>query len=115
MRHEESKLQIECVRWFRYNHSKHYHLLFAVPNGGKRSLLTAKILKAEGVLSGVSDLILLKPSKEHHGLCIEMKIKPNKQSVYQKDWQVNVEKEGYKYIVCYSIDDFITQINEYIC
>ena len=32
----------------------------------------------------------------------------------QKIFQQEVEKIGYKYIVCRSVDDFITEINEYI-
>lgn len=34
-------------------------LIFSVPNGGARSAATAGILKATGVMAGVSDLILL--------------------------------------------------------
>jgi hypothetical protein len=36
------------------------HNLFAVPNGGYRTKTTAALMKAEGQLSGVADLILLK-------------------------------------------------------
>jgi len=115
MKHEESKLQIMCVKWFRFNYPKLARLLFAVPNGGKRSLITAKLLKAEGVLSGVADLVLLKPTENYHGLCIEMKIKPNKQTDTQKEWQKDVEDSGFKYIVCYSFEDFEAKIKEYLC
>ena len=115
MKHEESKLQIMCVKWFRFNYPKYARLLFAVPNGGRRSLITAKILKAEGVLSGVADLVLLKPTEKYHGLCIEMKIKPNKQSAFQKDWQKDIEENGFKYVVCYSFEDFEAKIKEYLC
>ena len=63
---EEHHLQCECVRYFnlRYPHLK--GRLFAVPNGGRRDAITGAKLKAEGVVPGVSDLILLK-SNRHYG------------------------------------------------
>ena len=59
MKHIESRLQIACVRWFRMAYPKYKLMLFSVPNGGKRTLMEAIIMKNEGVVSGVSDLILL--------------------------------------------------------
>lgn len=114
MRNEESKIQISCVKWFRYQYPEYASLLFAVPNGGNRNLITAKIMKAEGVLSGVSDLIFLKPNSKFHALCIEMKQGKGKQSQNQKEWQFVVEGHGYKYVVCYSLEEFMNTINEYI-
>lgn len=47
--------------------------MFAVPNGGERNRTVASRLKAEGVKSGVSDVMLLVPRKGWNGLIIEMK------------------------------------------
>ena len=57
MRHLESSLQIHCVRWFRYEHPD--LVIFSIPNGGKRSAITAKIMKAEGQMPGVADLFVM--------------------------------------------------------
>ena len=54
----ESQLQSECVRWFRYQYPEFKNVLFAIPNGGKRNISTAKRLKSEGVVPGVADLFL---------------------------------------------------------
>ena len=59
MRDEEHRLQSACVRWFRYQFPALAHSLFAVPNGGRRDAATGARLKDEGVLAGVSDLVLL--------------------------------------------------------
>lgn len=48
-------------------------LLFAIPNGGRRSPREAARLKAEGVVAGTPDLMLAVARGEHHGLFIEMK------------------------------------------
>ena len=53
-RHIESRLQQQCVAWFRLQHRSLAPLLFAVPNGGARRLREAQIMKAEGVTAGGS-------------------------------------------------------------
>ena len=113
-RDEEHKLQSTCVRWFRTQYPALRESLFAVPNGGMRNKATAARLKAEGVVPGVSDLLLLYPSGKYHALCIEMKTPKGRQSVVQKKWQDTVQKAGCKYTVCRSLDDFITTIREYL-
>lgn len=113
-RHLESQMQINCVRWFRYQFPQYQKLLFSVPNGGRRTATEAKILKAEGVVAGVSDLILLVPAHGFFALCIEMKVKPNKQSDYQKEWQTLVEGYGYQYAVIYTFEEFRDLVNEYL-
>ena len=91
-RHEEHNLQAACVNWFRYQHRTIEKMLIAVGNGGKRDAITGAMLKAEGVLAGVSDLILLIPNKRYHGLLIEMKTKTGRQSEAQKERQQEVKK-----------------------
>lgn len=115
-RHIESRLQIACVRWFRLQYRPLSLMLFAVPNGGARSLVEARIMKAEGVTAGVSDLILLVPRGDYNALCIEMKTqsKNSKQRDMQIEWQRQAEANGSKYVVCRSIEDFITEVNDYM-
>lgn len=114
MHHEESNIQISCVRWFRYQFPHLARLLFAVPNGGARNKVTASILKAEGVVAGVADLILLVPSKEFHGLCIEMKKPKGRQAETQKEWEKEVTSQGYKYIIARGFDDFREEVTKYL-
>lgn len=120
MNQEEHDIQCACVKWFAYAHPELRGLLFAVPNGGARSKATAGRLKAEGVVAGVADLIMMVPRIEEgcrnmwHALCIEMKKKDGYQSQEQKAWQSKVEKFGYKYVVCRSLDEFIDTIVNYL-
>ena len=110
----EHRLQCACVRWFKLAFPKHRHNLFAVPNGGYRTKATASKIKAEGALPGVADLILLLPSDTHHALCIEMKVDKGRQSEAQREWQELIERDGYKYVIVRSIEDFIKVINDYL-
>ena len=113
-RHEESSLQIDCVDWFRRQYPQLALLLIAVPNGGARSAATGRILKAEGVVAGVADLVLFVAHRGCHALCIEMKTAKGRQRDTQRAWQKAVEAQGYKYVICRSFDDFKTQVQSYL-
>lgn len=115
MRHLESKIQSACVTWFGYQYPDLYYNLFAVPNGVATSATQGRILKGEGMKAGVSDLILLVPSGAYHGLCIEFKTtsKSSRQRDTQKAFQSAVERQGYKYIIVRTCEEFISEISKY--
>jgi len=110
--HPESKLQQQCVKWFNTQYPK--HLLFAIPNGGYRSVIEAKIMKGEGVISGVADLFLMFPNSKYNGLFIEMKYGSGKLTENQKEFESKATFYGYEYIVCRTINEFMNTINNYI-
>jgi len=116
MRHIESRQQSAYVRWFRLQYPELSWLLFSVPNGVATSATQARIAKAEGMVAGVSDLILLHPSGDGQdpGLCIECKTEKGRQSDSQKIWQKKVEAVGYKYVVVRSFDDFLHEISQFL-
>lgn len=114
MKTQESDLQIACVQWFRMQYPVYSDVFFAIPNGGKRNVITATILKKEGVLAGVADIFLDVPKKGFHGLRIEMKTPKGTQQNTQKAFQAASEKQGYKYIICRSIEQFMDEINNYL-
>ena len=73
-------------------------------------------MKGEGVTAGVSDLILLCPNSQFHGLCIEMKTtsKGSAQRDSQKAWEAAVSAQGYKYVVVRTFDEFRAVICDYL-
>lgn len=111
---EEHQLQCACVEWFSYQYPQMRHNLFAVPNGGKRSKTTAGKLKAEGVLSGVADMIFLKRSGDYGALLIEFKTAKGNQTLAQKEWERKITADGYKYVIVRSLEQFINVIKEYL-
>jgi len=112
MSHEESNLQQQCVTWFRLVHPE--LVLFAIPNAAKRGKALASIMKREGMLAGVADLFLMCPSKEKHGLFIEMKTEDGKQTDTQKAFAWNSRSKGYAYELCRSFDEFRDIITKYL-
>lgn len=111
---EEHRIQSACVRAFRYKYPKLRHNLFSVPNGGRRDKVTGAKLKAEGALAGVSDLIFLKSNRFYGALLIEMKTPKGRQQETQKEWERKITADGYKYVVCRSVSEFMQEIDDYL-
>jgi hypothetical protein len=55
----------------------------------------------EGMLSGVSDLISLIPTDNHHGFILEMKRRPNTPTKEQKDFMDAMAEMGYGVYIAY--------------
>jgi len=91
--------QAGFVQWFRAKWPR--VLIFAIPNGGKRNISTAKKLKLEGVVPGVPDLFI--PA---WGIWIEMKRqKGGRTSSDQDDMISYLESIGHRVIVGYGATD----------
>lgn len=84
---------------------------FSVPNGQKRGLKIGMSLKAEGSLRGVSDLIILLPTR-----CIFVEVKNGEkgvQSRWQKEFQQKVQSLGFAYLIWKNMkdcNDFIEKV-----
>jgi len=98
-------------------------LLFAIPNAGKRSYGAAAWMKQEGLKRGVPDLFLPTIGDEFgeyedyyhaNGLFIEMKYGKNKPTEEQLWWIEALREEGYWAEACYSADEAIAVIKEYL-
>ena len=70
--------------------------------------------KAMGMRAGFPDFIFLLPNKVYHYMALELKVGKNKQSEHQKEYQQAVEQAGGRYVVIYSLEEFVSAIKEYI-
>lgn len=113
-RHEEENMQIHLVKWFDYQYPKLKLYLHSSPNGGKRDKREGARFKAMGTRAGFPDLILLHPNKFYPFMGIELKTEKGKQSEQQKEYQKMFEEIGAKYIVVRSLDEFISEITNYL-
>lgn len=116
----EAQIQHACVAWFRATFPTKATLLFAIPNGGARTGASGAMRKYEGAVAGAPDLILLHKKGGYGALLIEMKTpkvkgqkSAGKQSKEQVAFQSNAESNGYKYIVCHGIEEFVQGTCEY--
>ena len=98
MNREEHYLQVAIHDLLTYEMIFH----FAVPNGELRNIRVASRLKSEGVLAGVSDLILVLPKR-----IVFVEIKngtKGRQSDAQKSFQNIVESLGFEYEIWKNIE-----------
>lgn len=121
MNSEEHQEQCAVMKWWSMSCSRFgidEHMLFAIPNGGKRDAITGKILKDEGVRAGIPDLFLAVPRMNgdpKHGLFIEMKKrKGGRVSQAQKEMIANLNDEGYAAVVCQGFQQAVLAIEMYL-
>ena len=115
MRSEDTE-QITVVTWAHWQENVYPELkmLFHVPNGGSRNKIEASKLKQMGVRAGVPDLVLPVPKGIYSGLFIEMKYNKGRLQDSQKDYLRRAAVYGHCCYVCYSADDAIRVLEEYL-
>ena len=102
----EHSEQVGFVNWWRNKFPD--IIIFAIANGGKRDMTTAKRLKDEGVLRGIPDLMI--PSM---GIFIEMKrTHGGRLSDEQTEMISYLERVGYTCIVAAGAEDASRKILE---
>jgi len=106
---KESKLQESVINWLRYSG----YFCIHVPNGGSRNIVEATNLKKQGVLAGVSDILILDNVMEiqsrvlFKGIWIELKVKRGKLSEAQRSFIEQAEKCGYLVILAWNFQDLV--------
>jgi hypothetical protein len=100
--------QVRTVAWLRKEYPQ--YRVYAIANGGKRSMNEARKLKAEGVLKGVHDMHI--PAIN---LWVEMKVDSTKKpSKEQKEWGEYVGSIGHTWILGLGFEDAKEKIQKYI-
>lgn len=110
----EHEHQAALVQWFDAAYPSLRGRLLAIPNGGHRHPLTAIKLRAEGVRSGVPDLLLPVPCGGCHGLFVELKAGKGRPSKSQLDWLQWLADRGYAAYCCTGWDAARRTITEYL-
>lgn len=108
---KESDIQVVCINWFKVQYPN--HMIFHIPNGGKRSMREAVKFKKMGVLAGVPDLFIPEIYGCKHGLFIELKSEKGKVSKNQTDVIVKLQSRGYRVEVCNGFHEFVTACRRY--
>ena len=94
----EHRMQVALFKWaaLASGADPRLRLLFAIGNGGKRNVIVAKKMKAEGVKAGVPDVFLPVPCGVYHGLWLELKAGKGTPSEEQAHWLSRLEFQGYR-------------------
>lgn len=115
----EAQHQINVIKWTqqptircKYPELK---LLYHIPNERKCSQIQGRLLKLQGVKSGVPDLHLPVSRNGFHSLYIEMKTEKEKTSDNQNWWLTELQEQGNKCVVCYGWKEAVKSLEEYLC
>lgn len=104
----ESQIQRAVVRYLDFALPAGEALYFAVPNGGLRNLRVAQQLKAEGVKSGVADIIIIWRGRV---IGCELKTSKGQMSPSQKEWANALTLAGGVYFIARSVDDLEARLD----
>lgn len=116
-RHIEHLEQTQLLAWARYQRFNGTPIaddLHAIPNGGQRHPAVAAKLKAEGVTSGIPDLMLTIPVPPYHGLFIELKARGGRLTDNQRDHIERLRARGYHAVCCVGFDEARVAIERYL-
>ena len=105
----EDQIQIQFIDWLKLNHPIIASTTYHTPNGGKRTSIEGKRLKAMGVKAGVADLYFM----SNHTY-MELKTETGKLSLAQKEFKEHCDITGHKWVVAYGFLDAINKFNEVI-
>jgi hypothetical protein len=112
--HQEQCALFEWAAWAA-KRIPELHLMHAIPNGGKRDIRTAAMLKAEGVKPGVPDIFLPVARGGKHGLYIELKRRRGGViSKAQEAWIRALTNQGYMCAVCHGAEAANNEILAYM-
>ncbi len=113
----ETHIQQAVVRWWR-DHCHEWQLepelLFAIPNQARRSRANAGRMLAEGLLSGVPDVLVAVPRGDCGGFWIEFKSRDGVLSENQRLMLARLTKIGYATVVVRSAAEAQAAITAYL-
>jgi hypothetical protein len=106
----EAEFQAAVAKYLDYCNVQWCH----VANERNTTKLRGAMLKAQGVKSGVPDILIFEPRGKNIGLAIELKVGHNKPTRNQREWLVNLSLRGWKCIWSNSIEEVIETIDNYL-
>ena len=112
----EHAIQSAFIEWANLSIGKYpaLELLFAIPNGANKSIVTAMKFKREGLRPGVPDVHLPFPYSGYAGFWIEFKSKRGKVSDDQWKWIEALRLAGHQVEICRSVEEAIEATKKYL-
>jgi hypothetical protein len=109
---KENKFQRSVAQWLNLQYPN--LLWWHTPNEGKRSKFEQWLAKILGIRAGVSDIIILHPNKQFHGIAMELKVAPNKATSAQLKFLKQAEQAGFYTCIAYNIEEVMQIISSYL-
>lgn len=109
----EQSLFFDFVR-LKQNQDERLYTIYHIPNEGKASIQRRLAMARAGLKKGIPDICCPFPNAKHHALYIEMKVKPNKPTVAQKEIIEHLNKSGNLAVICWSGAEAIQTLERYL-
>lgn len=112
----EFQIQSAIVEWAALNERRwpELRLLWATPNGGKRSFWEARRAKKEGMKAGVPDLQLAVPRLSYGALFIEVKTPTGKLTLPQQRFLKLLNESGNLAVIVRSVSEGVDILEKYL-
>jgi hypothetical protein len=110
----EDAEQMACAAWL--NHKMPYLNWFHVPNEGSRTAHYADRMKRCGLKPGISDFVMLAPTRGYHGAVIELKREDGTLSQVSDEQREFLNKsldDGYYAAVAFGFEEFKNAVCDY--
>jgi hypothetical protein len=106
----EDLFQEACMNYIKLKHPD--WMVMHVPNEGKRSSFERMKASVLGMTAGVSDILVFEDIGPYKGICMELKVYPNKCTPRQVEFMVSMSERGYASMVIYNrLDEFIKAVD----
>ncbi|NTW98353.1 MAG: VRR-NUC domain-containing protein [Geobacteraceae bacterium] len=106
----EGRIHQDCYVWF-HNTFPEFRGLLCYNLGNSKNMIDGALNKSKGVQPGRSDFTLYWMGS---AVMIEMKDDDGRQSKDQVNWQRLIERHGFRYIICRSLESFKEVVEEII-
>lgn len=110
MNREEDILQAEIVTWYSLEYGKEHNKCLFHCNNKAKNAIEGNRMKAMGVKTGVSDLILVAKGSV---IFVELKAQKGKQDPEQVIFENQVKALGNTYVIIRSLDEFKSICKKY--
>lgn len=111
--HSEQVAFFDWVKW-QANADPRFLNILAIPNAAKRSWLTGKAMKQEGLSAGFPDIAILIPTRSFAGAFLELKVGKNRPTQDQRVWLQRLRRQGYAAAVLWGADAAIDWTVQYL-
>ncbi len=92
------------------------NILFCGSMGGQYQIFKSQRIKSKqtGYKKGFPDMFIYEPKGPYNGLAIELKTSIGKPTKEQKEWNVALNKRGYKAVITYGLQETLNEIDKYL-
>jgi len=110
----EEQDQVLLVNWIRRHYPEMADTMHHSPNGGYRHKRTAGRMKLMGTSPGFPDLVFFHPTRNHHGLAIELKTATGRATSSQLEWLDRLAAAGFATVLCQGLEAAQAAVTAYV-